>query len=185
MNFKRLFQIDKSKLTFAGIMLIGSAIAFTWIELAKPKVKRLDDLYFIKGQFRDYDFDKHGGRYTIYTFRLKEYSNSFKIKADFLGGFEKGKFVNLQYGDSLTISISPKDIENLNTNNSYFFVFSIANNQTTFLDADYTIKKHNSNFIYYAATGFFLVGVISFYYGIQWKLKRRRLRRKKEEQLEE
>lgn len=160
-------------------MLIGCAIAFTWIQLTKPKIKRLDDLYFIKGHFRDYDFDKHGGRYTIYTFRLKEYSNSFKIKADFLGGFEKSKFVNLQYGDSLTISISQTDIENLNTNNSYFFVFSIANNQTIFLDTDYTIKKHNSNFIYYAATGFFIVGTISLCYGVPWELKRRRLRKKK------
>jgi hypothetical protein len=172
-------------LTPLGILLIGSAIAFSWIELAKPKIKHLDDLHFIKGHFRDYDFDKQGGRNTIYTFRLKEYSNSFKIKADFLGGFEKNKFINLQYGDDLTISISPTDIESLNSNNSYFFVFSIANNQTIFLDAVYTIKKHNSNFSYYAATGFFLVGAISFYYGLQWELKRRRLRRKKAIQQED
>lgn len=164
-------------------MLIGSAIAFSWIELSKPKVKRSEDLHFIKGRFRDYDFDKHGGRYTIYTFRLKEYSNSFKIKADFLGGFEKSKFIKLQYGDSLTISITPTDIKFLNTNKSYFFVFSIANNQTTFLDTAYTIKKHNSNILYYAATGLFLAGVVSLYYGLQWELKRRRVRRKKENQL--
>ena len=177
LNFRRLFQIDKSKLTFAGIMLICSAIAFTWVELAKPKVKSVNDLYFIKGHFRDYDFDKHGGRYTIYNFRLKEYSNSFKIKADFLGDFEKGKFVNLQNGEDLTVSISLKDFINLNTSNSYFFVFSLANNETTFLSSDYTIKMHNSNLIYYGATGFFLVGAVSLYFGLQWDLKRRRLKK--------
>lgn len=175
MNFKKVFQIDKGKLIFAGIMTIGFAISLIWIDLVKPKVKHLDNLFFIKGHFRDYDFSKHGGRYTIYTFRLKEYSNSFKIKADFLDGFEKGKFVNLQPGDDLDISISVTDIENLNTNKSYFFVFSIANNQTTFLDTDYTIKQHNSNFIYYAATGFFLFGVVSLYYGIQWKSKKTKI----------
>ena len=160
-------------------MFIISAIAFTWIDLAKPKVKTTNDLYFIKGHFRDYDFDKHGGRYTIYTFRLKEFSNSFKIKADFLGGFEKIKFENLKYGEDLTISISPKDSINLNTDNSYFFVFSILNDKTTFLDTDYTIKKHNTNLIYYLATAFFLVGVVSLYSGLQWELKRRRLRKQK------
>jgi hypothetical protein len=176
LNFKRLFLIDKSKLTFAGIIFISSAIAITWIELAKPKIERSEDLYFIKGHFRDYDFDNHGGRYTNYTFRLKKFSNSFKIKADFLGGFEKSKFVNLQYGDDLTISIAPKDIHNLNTNNSYFFVFSIASDQAIFLDTEYTIKKHNSNFIYYAAISFLLVGLISLYYGLKWQQSRRRLK---------
>lgn len=179
MNFKRLFTIPKDRLTPLGIGLIGCAIAFTWIELTKPKIKSKDDLYFINGHFRDYDFNNRSGRYTIYTFRLKEFSNSFKIGADFLGGFEKSKFINLQYGDSLTISISQTDIENLNTSNSYFFVFSISNNQTVFLDTDYTIKKHNSNFIYYAGIVFFIVGTISLYYGVPWELKRRRLRKKK------
>jgi hypothetical protein len=156
-------------------MFLVLAVAFSWIELSKPKIKSPSDLYFIKGHFRDYDFNKHGGRYTIYNFRLKEFYNSFKIKADFLGGFEKSKFINLQYGDSLTIAISQDDIDNLNTSNSYFFVFSIVNNQTTFLDTDYTIKKHNSNLIYFASFVFVVVGLISIYYGQRWKRKNKLL----------
>ena len=171
MNFQRLFQIDKGKLTFAGTMLVFSAIAFIWIELAKPKIKHTEDLYFIKGQFENYDFDKRSGRYTTYNFKLKEFENSFKIKADFLGGFEKSKFINLQYGDSLTISISPDNIINLNTKNSYFFVFSITNNELTFLDVNHTLKKHNNNFNYYGGIGFMIVGAILLYFGLQFELK--------------
>ena len=138
-------------MTFGGILLLASAIAICWVELSKPKIKTINDLYFIKGHFRDYDFDKHGGRYAIYTFRLKEFSNSFKIKADFLGGFRINEFKNLISGNDLKVSISKKDLNNLNTNNSYFFVFSIANNDITYLDSDFTIRKHNSSLIYYVS----------------------------------
>lgn len=151
------------------------AIAFCWVELSKPKIKDQSDLYFINGHFRDYDFDKHGGRYTIYTFRLKEFSNSFKIKADFLGDFKIDDFKNIDYGHELIISISKEDISNLNTNNSYFFVFTIADNKTSYLDTSYTIKRHNSKFIYYASILFVIVGLISIYYGQKWKRQNKQL----------
>ena len=154
---------------------MASATAFCWIELSKPKIKTTNDLYFIKGHFRDYSFEKNDGRYTIYTFRLKEFVNSFKIKADFLGGFKIDELKNLSYGNDLTISISKDDINNLNTNNSYFFVFSIANSERTFLDPDFTIRTHNSNFIYYASGVLSILGLISIYYGQQWKRRKKKL----------
>ena len=176
MNFKQFFNFDKSRLTFAGFLLLASAFALSWIELSKPKIKTANDLYFIKGHFRDYNFSKNGGRYTTYTFRLKEFSNSFKIKADFLGGFDIDKFKTIGNGEDLTVSISKDDINNLNTGNSYFFVFSLTNNEISFLDADYTIAKHNSNFIYYASALFTILGFTSIYFGQQWKRKQDKLR---------
>lgn len=152
-------------------MLLASAIAFCWTELSKPLIKTINDLYFINGHFRDYRFEKNGGRYTIYTFRLKEFSNSFKIKADFLSGFRIDEFKHLNYGNDLTLSIAKDDINNLNTNNSYFFVFSIVHNKTTFLDPAFTIRKHNSHFMYYGSAAFFILGLILIYYGRQWKRK--------------
>ena len=175
MNFKQFFYFDKSRLTFAGFLILASAVALAWIELSKPKIKTANDLYFIKGHFRNYNFSKNGGRYTTYTFRLQEFSNSFKIKADFLGGFDIDKFKTIGNGDDLTLSISKDDINNLNTGNSYFFVFSITNNVTPFLAVDYTIAKHNSNIIYYASALSIILGFTSIYFGRQWKRKQDKL----------
>ena len=152
-------------------MLIFSAIAILWVDLTKPKIKNLNDLYFIKGHFRDYDFDKHGGRYTIYNFRLKEYSKNLKIKADFLSDFEKGKFMKLQYGDDLVISIAQNDTTCLKNNDGFLFVYSIHNNENIFLDPNFTIKKHNSIFMYYSSSFFIIVGFILIYFVQKMKSK--------------
>ena len=165
MSYKKPFNFDKSKLTHVGILFLFGVSVFIWKIFSNPKIHSKKDLYFIQGHFRDYNFRDYL-RSVDYTFRLKEYSNSFKIKADFLDtNFKITDFRALNYGSQLTIAIAKDDIEKLNTNEKYFFVFAVINDKTIFLDPTFTLRKYNDNFEYYASVFFFIFGLIFIFFG--------------------
>ena len=169
MNYKKPFNFDKSKLTHVGILFLFGASVFIWTIFSNPKIHSTRDLYFIQGHFRDYNFHDYL-RSVDYTFRLKEYSNSFKIKADFLGkDFKVTDFRALNYGSELKIAIAKDDSEKLNTNEKYFFVFAVTNDNTIFLDPALTVRKFNDNFEYYASAFFFIFGLIFVIFGLKNK----------------
>lgn len=109
--------------------------------------------------------------YHNYTFHLKGYTNSFKIKADFLGGFKYSDFIQIPKNRELTVAISTTDLSKLNLTNDYLFVYSIEDERTVFLDSKYSIKTQNSSSDYFFFSGLFLAGLASVYFGYKTKIK--------------
>ncbi len=102
----RKFGFIPERFKSAGYLFIFSGFVFLCFEFTKPQIHSDKDLFFIKGHFKNYNFINGDKGFRDYTFKFKEYSNTFKIKADFLGNhFNIEKFIKLQPGDNLTISI--------------------------------------------------------------------------------
>ena len=104
------------------------------------------------------------GRYD-YQFALDGYSNSFKIKADFLKYFDVKAFQQLETGRMITVGISKEDKTKLTTTKNSLLVYLIEENTRFFLDHRDTIAFQNSKRDYYYAVGLFCIGLILIYVG--------------------
>ena len=159
---------NRNKLLIGGYGLCVAGIICFSIKISRPQVKDESQLQFISGQFDSYKFTNGTKGYRNYLLWLKEYSNSFQINADFLSLFSKNNFINLNYHDSITISIAKKDTSKLNKSN--LFIFSITTPKATYLNAADVIKKYNSWFDYFLFLGLSAFGLCLVYWG--YKLKK-------------
>ena len=172
-NWEKLgFRTDRGSLMWVGILCLVSAVGSLFLFFDKEKIKTKKDITFISGPFEEYHWVDLGGRNgSSLTFTLGNYSNRFKIKADFFPLLQTDKFEAIPYGDTLTIGIPNGFAKYLNTPKQPFFVYSIASNNFTYLDLNAAIAKHNSLLLMFAA-GLFAIGGYTFiYFGQRAKVK--------------
>jgi len=163
-NWNRWFIRDRGQLLFGGFLACVSSLVFLYMQITQPKIKNDLDLQFISGTFKDYSFIDGSRGYHNYTFRLNPYLNSFKVKADFLFAFNDKKFKNLNFGDTVILTISKDDIYKINSN-AYIFIFSAADSRTDFLNLADSLKKHNSYQLFYISGAYFLLGLVMVFFG--------------------
>jgi hypothetical protein len=158
------FRRDTGSLIFGGIFCFAATVAMLFLYFDKDKINNKDDVTFIKGPFSGYNWIDHGGRNgSSLTFKLNNYSNRFKIKADFFPILQKDKFKSISYGDTLIIGIPNKMAQYLNTAKEPSFVYSIASDDFTYLDLKDSIAKNNSPLFLFTA-GLFAIGGYAFIY---------------------
>jgi hypothetical protein len=144
-NWDKFVRRDRGSLLFAGILSLASAVAMLFLYFDKEKIRSKEDITFISGPFEEYNWADLGGRNgSSLTFTLQNYSNRFKIKADFFPILQTDKFKAIPYGATLTIGIPNGFAKYLNTPKEPFFVYSIASNNFTYLDLKDAIAKQNS-----------------------------------------
>jgi hypothetical protein len=170
-NWERWVRLDKGRFLFAGSMLCIASFAFLYIRCSQPKPQSKDDFKIIKGQLKNTNFINGFRGRRNYTFELNGYSNSFKIKADFLRYFYATDFQQLENSETLTVGISNEDKNNLNSTSDYLFVYLIRSESKIFLDEKDTIAFQNSMTDYYYFSGLFLLGLTLIYFGYKIKTK--------------
>jgi uncharacterized membrane protein len=150
-------KIDTSRFIIAGCVIIITGVALFFLGFTKPSIKNKTDLDFINGTFYDYHWIKYNKGSSL-TFRLKDYDNNFKIKADFFQILKQTEFKNIPMGEKVIVGI-PKGFEKyLNTDKDPFFVYSISSEKENYLDYKKVIMKHNSNFMNIFASILILLG---------------------------
>ena len=171
-NWDRFVRRDRGSLLFAGIFSLASAVVMLFFYFGKEKIKSKEDLTFISGPFEEYSWVSHGGRNgSSLTFKLQNYSNRFKIKADFFTLLQKDKFKAIPYGDTLTIGIPNSFARFLNKPEDPFFVYAITSNHSTYLNMNEVIAKHNSPLFLFMA-GLLAIGGYTFiHFGRKAKVK--------------
>ncbi|RYY90913.1 MAG: hypothetical protein EOO15_00460 [Chitinophagaceae bacterium] len=133
------------------------------MDLTKPTIDSRKDLVFISGPYAGYTETKTGKGSNSLTFTLENYSDIFKIKADFFSALDKAKLSELELGENVTISIPKEEEQDLNTSKNPFFVYSLEGMNKNVLDVDSVVEKHNYNFMKYASLAFLLLGCLCFY----------------------
>ena len=172
MNWDNFIRRDSGTLLFSGILSVAISAIILFLYFDRVKVKGEDDITFISGPFDGYSWVDLGGRSgSALTFKLGNYSNRFKIKADFFGILQLNKFKAIPYGDTLIIGIPNAFAKYLNTGKEPFFVYSIASGSTTCLDLSKTIAKHNSPLFLFAAGLFAIGGCAYIFFGRRAKVK--------------
>ena len=161
---------DKKYYAFTtGTIIVG--LLFFLHFVTKPKVKSESDLYHISGQLSNYSFkDSKGARATghQYYIWLDNYSNTFQIKADYLGFFKQKDFEKrVSQKQILNLTIPNELRSKLNTNEK-IFIFSVDTDSENFLDTQKTLDKENNNFEIYAGLSFFLFGLTYFVIRKYW-----------------
>jgi hypothetical protein len=157
---------------FSGIACFSVAIGMLFLYFDKPNIKTQEDIAFIRGPFEEYKWTDLGGRGgSSLTFKLQNYNNWFKIKADFFPILETSKFKTISNGDTLTIGIPNDFVKYLNKPKHPFFVYSIASNSTSYLDLKDAIEKHNSPLFLFCSGLFAVGGYIFIYFGRRAKKK--------------
>jgi hypothetical protein len=172
-NWEKLgFRRDRGSLIWAGILGLASTVSMLFLYFDKERIESKSDIAFINGPFHEYSWVDHGGRSgSSLTFKLQNYSNRFKIKADFFSILQKDNFKSIPYGDTLTIGIPNGFGKYLNRPKDPFFVYSIASNNFTYLDLNKAIDKHKSPLFLFMA-GLFAIGGCAFiYFGRKAKVK--------------
>ena len=171
-NWDRWVHIDKGRLLFAGYLLCIAALACFYIRYTQPKPQSIVDFKLITGQLKSTNFVNGSRGYRNYTFKLIGYSNSFKIKADFLSYFYATDFQQLENGENLTVGISNEDKSKINSTSDYLFVYLIKSESKIFLNGKDTIAFQNSVTDYYYFSGLFLLGLTLIYFGYKIKTKK-------------
>ena len=171
-NWDSFVKRDRGSLLFAGISSFIVVFAILFLYFYKEKIKNKEDITFITGPFEEYIWVNLGGRNgSSLTFKLQNYRNRFKIKADFFSILEKEQFKKISNGDTLTIGIPNAFAKYLNTSKDPFFVYSIASGNCIYLSLNEAIAKHNSPLFLFAALVFALCGCIFIYFGRRAKVK--------------
>ncbi len=171
-NWDKFVRRDRDTLLFAGVLSLASALAMLFLYFDKVRMKSNDDITLISGTFNEYNWVDLGGRSgSSLTFTLQNYSNRFKVKADFFPILQKEKFTAIPYGDTLTVGIPNSYVKFLNTPKEPFFVYSIASKNLTYLDLKNAITKYNSPLFLFAAGLFGIGGYFFIYFGRRAKVK--------------
>lgn len=164
-KFKRWFDREYF---LPSTLFISLGIFFVIFHLSQPVVKSNIDLQTIQGKIHQISFKKTKGfrntRQEYYLW-LTNYSNSFKIKADFINISEErlNNFkISTQIGEEVRVQIPKSKSHKLNTND-YIFIFSLETNDAVYLSSSDTIKRHNSNFLPIVSFGFIAFGTIYFF----------------------
>jgi hypothetical protein len=171
-NWSKSVRRDRGTWMRAGIFAFVASVVFFYLYFDREPIRSKNDITFFTGTFKEYSWVDHGGRSgSSLTFKLQNFSNRFKIKADFFSILQKDKFKAIPYGDTLTIGIPNGFVKYLNQPKQPFFVYSIASKELTYLDVDETIKAHNTPGILIAAVMFVILGCYSIYIGRRAKEK--------------
>ena len=171
-RWDKFVRPDRGKLLFAGILIFASAAAMLFFYFSKETIKSKGDITYINGPFEQFSWINSGKRSgSSLTFQLQNYSNKFKIKADFFTILQKDKFRMIPYGDTLTIGIPNRFVKYLNKPRERFFVYSISSKDFIYLDLNKVISKHNSQLLLFAAGLFLIGGCVLIYFGRKVKQK--------------
>jgi hypothetical protein len=171
-NWDKFVRRDSGSLLSAGVLSLAAAIIMLFFYFGKEKIKGKEDITFIRGPFEQYSWiNLGGGNGSSLTFTLQNYSNRFKIKADFFPILQIDKFKAIPYGNTLTIGIPKGFAKRLNTAKEPFFIYSIASSNFTYLDLNRTIAKHNSPVLLFATGLFAICGYTFIYFGRRAKVK--------------
>jgi hypothetical protein len=171
-NWDRLgFQRDRRSLIWTGILFLGSGVSMLFLYFDKEKINSNKDITFISGPFKGYKWIDLGSHGSSLTFTLQNYSNRFKIKADFFSILKKDKFKSIPYGTTLTIGIPFSFEKYLNKPKDPFFVYSVVSKNFTYLDLNKSINKHNSPLFLFMTGLFAIAGCTFIYFGQRAKVK--------------
>ena len=170
-NWDRLIKRDRGSLLFLGYGCFLIAIILLYLDFTKPVIKSKDDLLFISGPITDLNFyDGNRGTH-IYTIKLKNYTNTFQIKADFLSFFKSEAFRTIPPKQEVTIAIPKKFQKTLNTKYDILFIYSLTSNTETYLDYVQALKQHNSNLLKYFSVLAAVIGIVNIHFGNKAKNK--------------
>jgi hypothetical protein len=164
-NWNKYFFVRRDRGTWmkAGIFAFAASLVLFYLHFSKEQIKSKDDITFITGPFKEYTWTDYGMRGASLTFKLQNYTNRFKIKADFFYFLPKDKLKSISYGDTLTVGIPNTFVKFLNKPKQLFFVYSIASGNVTYLDLRNTIEAHNTLGPLVAAIVFVLFGFYSIH----------------------
>ena len=152
---------DKSSLLSAGIISLAVAVVFLFMYFDKEKIKSSSDITLVSGPFDEYNWINFGLRNgSSLIFKLRNYSNKFKVKADFFSILKKDKFKAIHYGDTLTVGIPNHLTKDLDKPNESLFVYSISSRTVDYLNFGDAIKKHNSPLLLFTAGAFVIAGYV-------------------------
>jgi hypothetical protein len=166
------FLPGKRRLIFPGMFFIVASVVVFYLHFDREKINSKADIAIIRGPFEEYSWISHGVRGgSSFTFKLRNYSNRFKIKADFFPMMQTDKFTGLSYGEPLSIGISKSSLKYLNTAKEPFFVYSIASSGAIYLDLNKAIEKHNSPVFLFAGALFAFTGCALIYMSGRAKAK--------------
>ncbi len=166
--FSRDYYLPAAIFLFGGIVLIFS-------DLIKPSIHSEEDLYTVQGRYLKRSFvyvQGRGGGYN-YELWLDNYSNAFRIRADFIPEGLKEQFnANMKKMENLTLKIANEDSVKLNSGET-IFVYGIQSDYYTFLHTRDTIAIHNDKLGLWLSFGLITSGL--FYY----LLRKRYLKKKR------
>jgi hypothetical protein len=172
-NWKKFFFVrrDSGSLIRAGIICFIGAVGLLYFYLTRETIRGSDNVTFIKGPFNKYSWIDYGMDGASLTFELQNYSNRFKIDANFFSILQKNRFKSIPSGDTLTIGIPNRFVKYLNTPKQPFFVYSIASKDFIYLDLKETIKLNNTPGPLIAAIVFVILGLYTIHLGRRAKVK--------------
>lgn len=145
-------------------------IYFLYTGLTRDKINTDNDLTEIKGTYLRYSFKDNTGFRNFthqYYIWIKEYSNAFQIKADYLRIFDRQEFTtNIRLGDSLNLTIPKRLYETLNSGNKVL-VTSIEKQGKIYLNKNEVLEIENdlatSKSDYYLGTMYFVAGLFLYF----------------------
>ena len=101
-----------------------ACIYFLFTGLTKEKITSANDLIEIRGKYLKHSFKDNKGFKNFthqYYIWLENNSNTFQVKAGYLGIFDAREFLrNVNQGDDLTFTIPKRLIEKLNSTGNVF-----------------------------------------------------------------
>lgn len=143
---------------------IVTSLAVLYFYISKPTLQSEHDLISLKGTYLKHSFTHtsgRGGGYRYYLW-LNNYSNSFKIKADFINESLKPLFNStIKPGTELTLQIAKSERSKLNSED-YIFIYSLASNDFNYLNSKDTLQKHNSPLMLILSMCFTLFGILYY-----------------------
>jgi hypothetical protein len=125
---------------FLGIVILLSGILVWILRFTQPTIKSRKDLVFVSGQLNGHDFHDGTRGTHVYIFKIAGYESYFKIKAEFLGAFDKAGFELLDPKEDLTVGIFKQDTGILSIPDKTVFVYAVADKYVNYLDVDKVIN---------------------------------------------
>lgn len=153
------------------LLLLGAFVFY--LKYTDVPIKNSNDLYFTKGHLSSHRFVRGYRGSLDYSIKLEEFTNSFQIKADFVGVFQTEAFEKLKEGEELTFAIYKKKAECLNNTTDNIGIYSLESSKIVFLATDSALKIHNSNGIYYLVACITFTGLVLVIYGYSKRRKKR------------
>jgi hypothetical protein len=170
-NWNKFVRRDRASLIWTGILFLIGSLGLLYFYFGRERIRSRDDITFITGPFEEYSWIDYGMDGASFTFKLQNYSNRFKIKADFFPILQKDKFKSITHGETLTLGIPNRFVKHLNKPKQPFFVYSIASNDLPYLDLRVTIKVHNTPGPLVAAIVFGILGYYFIHLGRRTKVQ--------------
>ncbi len=168
--FQRRATGNKFTYFFSGGAVLAIGFVYVFLHLSSPKMTSKKDLQFFDGVLIEHEYYHNSRGVQDCFFRLKGYSDEFavgnKIKTFDISGFE-----NLVNGDSLTVGLSKGDFSRLNLGTEEIFIYALSSSNRIFLDYKDSIRKYNSNQVYYICSPLLIFGFLLIYLGCISKVR--------------